>query len=301
MDELHSVLDDLHPDDMTDLSARATKARELVYSAELPVDLVDEILTAYRELGPDSPSVAVRSSATAEDLPDASFAGQHDTYLDVHGEAALVDAVRRCYASLFTDRAIHYRVDRGFDHFKVALSVGVMHMVRSDLACSGVMFTLDTESGFRDVVSVASAYGLGENVVQGAVDPDEFHVHKPTYRQGHRTVLRRQLGSKALTMVVGEQAPYQRADRRGGPAPLLHHRRRGARAGRPGAAASRSTTADPWTSSGPRTASTDSSTSCRPAPRPWPRSTLSPSWTGMRWAATAGCSSRAARSAAESP
>ena len=208
VDELHRVLDDLHPDDMTDLSARATKARELVYSAELPVELVDEILTAYRELGPDSPSVAVRSSATAEDLPDASFAGQHDTYLDVHGEAALVEAVRRCYASLFTDRAIHYRVDRGFDHFKVALSVGVMHMVRSDLACSGVMFTLDTESGFRDVVSVASAYGLGENVVQGAVDPDEFHVHKPTYLQGHRTVLRRQLGSKALTMVVGDRAPY---------------------------------------------------------------------------------------------
>ena len=207
LEELHAALDDLDPEDMDDLSERAARARELVYAAGLPADLREELLAAYRALGPDAPSVAVRSSATAEDLPDASFAGQHESYLDVHGEDALVDAVQHCFASLWTDRAIHYRVERGFDHFKVALSVGVMHMVRSDLASSGVMFTLDTESGFRDVVFVTSSYGLGENVVQGAVDPDEFFVHKPTYRQGHRVVLRRSLGSKAKTMVLGHLGP----------------------------------------------------------------------------------------------
>ena len=135
-----------------------------------------------REYGPDL-SVAVRSSATAEDLPDASFAGQHETYLNVRGPALLLDAVRRCQASLFTDRAISYRVDQGFDHFKVALSVGVQKMVRSDLASAGVMFSIDTETGFRDAVLVTGAWGLGENVVQGAVDPDEFYVLKPTCRQ----------------------------------------------------------------------------------------------------------------------
>ena len=125
----------------------------------------------------------MRSSATAEDLPTASFAGQQDTYLNVHGDENLLDACRRCFASLFTDRAIHYRVDQGFDHFKVALSIGIMKMVRSDLASSGVMFSLDTESGFRDVVFVTGAYGLGENVVQGAVDPDEYYVFKPTFER----------------------------------------------------------------------------------------------------------------------
>ena len=205
VDALHAALEGLHPDDMDDLAARASLARQLVSAAELPPDLVAEIVAAYRELG--GRSVAVRSSATAEDLPDASFAGQHDSYLAIQGEAALLDAVRRCFASLFTDRAIHYRVDRGFDHFKVALSVAVMGMVRSDLASSGVMFTLDTESGFRDVVFVTSAYGLGENIVQGAVDPDEFHVHKTTYRAGHQVVLRRRLGTKAKTMVVGDDGP----------------------------------------------------------------------------------------------
>ncbi|HEX5086383.1 MAG TPA: phosphoenolpyruvate synthase [Nocardioides sp.] len=207
MDALHAALDGLDPADVRDLAARAARAREIVYDAGLPADLKAEILTAYRGLGPDSPSVAVRSSATAEDLPDASFAGQHESYLGVVGEVDLLDAVRRCFASLFTDRAIHYRVDNGFDHFKVALSVGVMAMVRSDLASSGVMFTLDTESGFRDVVFVTSSYGLGENIVQGAVDPDEFYVHKPTYRAGHRSVLRRRLGTKKKTMVLGHLGP----------------------------------------------------------------------------------------------
>jgi len=143
----------------------------------------------------------VRSSATAEDLPTASFAGQQDTYLNISGDASLLDACRRCFASLFTDRAIHYRVDQGFDHFKVALSIGVMKMVRSDIASSGVMFSLDTETGFEDVVFITGAYGLGENVVQGNVEPDEFYVHKPTFELGYRAVIRRHLGGKNIRMV----------------------------------------------------------------------------------------------------
>ncbi|HEY9724350.1 MAG TPA: phosphoenolpyruvate synthase, partial [Oscillatoriaceae cyanobacterium] len=173
----------------------------------LPDALRAEILDAYRalvkEYGPTL-SVAVRSSATAEDLPSASFAGQHESYLNVRGEEALLDAVQRCFASLFTDRAIHYRLDQGFDHFEIALSVGVMKMVRSDLASSGVMFSLDTESGFRDVVFTTGAWGLGENVVQGTVDPDEFDVFKPTFEAGYRHVLRRKLGGKELKMVYAE-------------------------------------------------------------------------------------------------
>src|SRR5664280_655443 len=149
-----------------------------------------------------SSAVAVRSSATAEDLPTASFAGQQDTYLNIHGDESLLEACRRCFASLFTDRAIHYRIDQDFDHFAVGLSIGVMKMVRADISASGVFFSLDTESGFRDVVLVTGAYGLGENVVQGAVDPDEFYVHKPTFATGHRAVLRRLLGDKAVKMVL---------------------------------------------------------------------------------------------------
>jgi pyruvate, water dikinase len=149
-------------------------------------------------------SLAVRSSATAEDLPEASFAGAAETFLNITGEENLLDACRRCFASLFTDRSIHYRIDQGYDHFKVALSIGVMKMVRSDLASSGVMFTLDTESGFRDVVFITASYGLGENIVQGAVDPDEFYVHKPTYASGHRAVLRRLRGDKAVKMIFAE-------------------------------------------------------------------------------------------------
>ncbi len=152
------------------------------------------------QVGPD-PNVAVRSSATAEDLPTAIFAGQHDTYLNIRGEEMLIDAVKRCQASLFTDRAISYRTDQGFDHFKVSLSVAVMQTMRSDLASSGVMFGIDTESGHPDVVFITGAWGLGENVVQGAVDPDEFYVHKPTFRQGFRSALRRTLGDKQVRMV----------------------------------------------------------------------------------------------------
>ncbi len=222
--ELHAALDDLDVDDTGELARRGKRAREIVYGAGLPEDLTEEILGSYHALQQqygDDVTLAVRSSATAEDLPTASFAGQHETYLNIHGDASLLDACRRCFASLFLDRAIHYRVDQGFDHFKVGLSVGVMKMVRSDLASSGVMFSLDTESGFRDVVFVTGAYGLGENVVQGAVDPDEFYVHKPTFKAGHRAVLRRLLGDKAVKMVfvAGESkqttrnVPTPRADR----------------------------------------------------------------------------------------
>jgi pyruvate,water dikinase len=200
---LHALLDGLDPGDVADLARRAAQARDIVQGAALPPELESGILQAWRRLRDeygDQLTVAVRSSATAEDLPDASFAGQHESFLHVD-EAGLVDSVRRCFASLFTDRAIVYRMENGFDHFKVYLSVGVMKMVRSDLASAGVMFTLDTESGFRDVVFVTGAYGLGENVVQGAVDPDEFYVFKPLLRDGRRTVLRRTLGGKEIRMV----------------------------------------------------------------------------------------------------
>jgi pyruvate,water dikinase len=203
---LHALLDEFDKSDVADLARRGQAAREIVYRAELSQALRSQILDAYHalqeEYGPQL-SLAVRSSATAEDLPTASFAGQHETFLNVRGDEMLLDACRRCFASLFLDRAISYRIDQGFDHFKVALSVGVMKMVRSDLSSSGVIFTLDTESGFRDVVFVTGSYGLGENVVQGAVDPDEFYVHKPTFRAGHRVVLRRILGKKQLKMVYG--------------------------------------------------------------------------------------------------
>ncbi|MBL6987408.1 MAG: phosphoenolpyruvate synthase, partial [Methylobacter sp.] len=204
---LHQALDDLNPDDVADLAKRARKAREIIYAAPIPDDLEQQILAGFNQLKQqygDDLSVAVRSSATAEDLPTASFAGQQDTYLNIRGDQALLDSCKRCFASLFTDRAIHYRVDQGFDHFKLALSIGIMKMVRSDLDASGVMFSLDTESGFTDVVFITGAYGLGENVVQGAVDPDEFYVHKPTFEQGHRAVLRRNLGAKKIKMVYND-------------------------------------------------------------------------------------------------
>jgi pyruvate, water dikinase len=211
-DALHAELDDLDPDDVTALARKGKRAREIVYGAGIPDDLAAEIVDAYRMLQAEygeEVSLAVRSSATAEDLPTASFAGQQETFLNIKGSESLLDACRRCFASLFTDRAIHYRIDQGFDHFKVSLSIGIMKMVRSDLASSGVMFTIDTESGFSDVVFVTGAYGLGENVVQGAVDPDEFYVHKPTYLAGHRAVLRRLVGDKAVKMVFVEGGTKQ--------------------------------------------------------------------------------------------
>ena len=188
-DKLHQLLDGLDKTRVDVLAKCAAEAREIVFQATGTDRLRQEIAGAYRtledEYGTDV-AVAVRSSATAEDLPTASFAGQHESFLNVHGMEDLFDACRRCFASIFTDRAISYRTDNGFDHFKVALSVGVMKMVRADRASSGVAFTLDTESGFRDVVFVTGVYGLGENIVQGTVDPDEFYVHKPTFGQGYR-------------------------------------------------------------------------------------------------------------------
>lgn len=206
-EQLHALLDPLDSSDVSDLQTRAAAARDIVYRAGLPESLQAEILAGYAKLraeyGEDV-TLAVRSSATAEDLPEASFAGAHESFLNVSGEEALLDAVRRCYASLFTDRGMHYREEHGFGQFDVAQSVGVMKMVRSDLASSGVMFTLDTQSGFRDVIYITGAYGLGENVVQGAVDPDEFYVFKPTLQAGYETVLRRKLGSKDLRMVYDD-------------------------------------------------------------------------------------------------
>jgi pyruvate,water dikinase len=201
---LSSLLAGLDVADVEALAQAGAEARRIVYDASGGSALRAQILAAYRRLkarvGPDL-SVAVRSSATAEDLPTASFAGQHESFLHIRDAEALIEACRRCFASIFTDRAIVYRVNNGFDHAKVALSVAVMRMVRSDEAASGVIFTLDTESGFRDVVLVTGAYGLGENVVQGRVDPDEWCVHKPTFRQGFQRVLRRSLGAKQTRMV----------------------------------------------------------------------------------------------------
>lgn len=203
-DRLHQILDTVDKTHVDVLAKCAAKARAIVYEATGTDRLRHEIADAYRRLeseyGADV-AVAVRSSATAEDLPTASFAGQHESFLNIRGADDLFEACRRCFASIFTDRAICYRIDNGFDHFKVALSVGVMKMVRSDRASSGVTFTLDTESGFRDVVFITGVYGLGENIVQGTVDPDEFYVHKPTFRAGHRAVLSRSLGRKQMRMI----------------------------------------------------------------------------------------------------
>jgi pyruvate, water dikinase len=207
-DELHQLLDGLDKRKIKRLAATAAKAREIIYKAMDTAPLREQIVEAYRELERESGAgvaVAVRSSATAEDLPTASFAGQHESFLNVRGARDLFEACRRCFASIFTDRAISYRIDSGFDHFKVALSVAVMKMVRSDIGASGVIFTLDTESGFRDVVFVTGCYGLGETIVQGQVDPDEFYVHKPTLAQGFRCVLRRRLGAKQIRMIYGKR------------------------------------------------------------------------------------------------
>ena len=204
---LHRLLDGLDKRDVETLAKRAAQAREIVYQATATGPLREQVDRAYRRLEAEygvNVAVAVRSSATAEDLPSASFAGQHESFLNVSGADDLFEACRRCFASIFTDRAISYRVDNGFDHFKVALSVGVMKMVRADRAASGVTFTLDTESGFRDVVFVTGVYGLGENIVQGTVNPDEFYVHKPTFRAGHRVVLSRSLGHKQQRMIYAE-------------------------------------------------------------------------------------------------
>ena len=217
---LAALFDGLDTSDLTALQASGAAARQLLLNASLPPSLEEAIRWHYQQLCEECPgsamevaaaaaaavAVAVRSSATAEDLPEASFAGQQESFLNVQGADALLAACRRCYASLFTDRAISYRQINGFAHDAVALSIGVQTMVRSDLAASGVMFTIDTESGFREAVLLTAAYGLGENVVQGAVNPDEYLIFKPTLLQGHAPILSRRLGSKKLRMVYAETA-----------------------------------------------------------------------------------------------
>ncbi|MGD9888170.1 MAG: phosphoenolpyruvate synthase [Halothiobacillaceae bacterium] len=208
-EKIFSLLDALDIEDVVRLAEVGQTIREWLTHAELPEALSDEITRAYRQLCIDAGGmieVAVRSSATAEDLPNASFAGQQETYLNIRGEASLLETCKRVYASLFTDRAISYRTHQGFAHDKVALSIGVQRMVRSDMASSGVMFTLDTESGFRDAVLITAAWGLGENVVQGAVNPDEFLVFKPTLHDDLRPIIKRQLGSKAIRMIYTHDA-----------------------------------------------------------------------------------------------
>jgi pyruvate,water dikinase len=220
---IQALLEDLDYADMHELARRARRIRTLILRGRLPDELAGEILAAYHELeargGSGELEVAVRSSATSEDLPNASFAGQQETFLHVHGDHELLESVRKSLASLFTARAISYRHDMGFDHFKVALSVGVQRMVQAGSGSSGVIFTLDTESGFRDVVFLTAIWGLGENIVQGRVGPDEFYVHKPTLRQGFRPLIGKQLGAKELRLTYDESSrrlrnlPVLQADR----------------------------------------------------------------------------------------
>ena len=201
---VEELLAGLKTGDINQLQMRGAKIRAAILETEIPPSLREQIASAYHTLSGDAAepvAVAVRSSATAEDLPDASFAGAQETFLNVRGEDALLEACRRSYASLFTDRAISYRADKGFAHEKVGLSIGVQRMVRSDLGTSGVMFTLDTESGFRDAVLINAAYGLGENIVKGSVTPDEYCVFKTTLRKGFRPILQKIVGTKEIKMV----------------------------------------------------------------------------------------------------
>jgi pyruvate,water dikinase len=202
---IRDILADLDVDDISALVTAGSKIRQWIIETPLPEKLKTEISTAWDKMsGGKDISVAVRSSATAEDLPDASFAGQQETFLNVRGLEHLIEAIHHVFASLFNDRAIAYRVHQGFDHSLVALSAGIQYMVRSDLGAAGVIFTLDTESGFRDAVFITSSYGLGETIVQGAVNPDEFYVYKPTLESGHFPILRKNLGTKAIKMIYSD-------------------------------------------------------------------------------------------------
>ena len=207
-EKLETQLDGLNPDNVAQLQECGKHCREIIHECILPDDMVAQISNAYEalkvEYGEDV-TLAVRSSATAEDSPEASFAGQNDSYLNIFGLDALLDAYKRCLASNFTDRSLHYKYDNGFDYLKVYLSVVVMKMVRSDISESGVMFSIDSETGFKDVVFINAAYGLGENIVQGAIAPDSFYVHKPTFKKGYHAVLKRKLGNKALKMVFADE------------------------------------------------------------------------------------------------
>ena len=225
---------------MAELARVGADVRDWILAQPFPRAFESELREAYATLvagdpQPEFVSWAVRSSATAEDLPDASFAGQQETFLNISGIENILAAVRNVFASLYNDRAIAYRVHHGFDHHDVALSAGVQRMVRSDVGASGVLFTVDTESGFDRAVFITSSYGLGEAVVQGAVNPDEFYVYKPALRAGRPAILKRSVGEKAMKMVYAARAPRRREHRlhgrrRGGSRPVQHHRCRGRRA-----------------------------------------------------------------------
>ncbi len=210
--KIKEILSDLNTHDVHNIAERGEKIRNLIKKTPIPPELEEDIRKHYKEMEKrygKNVDVAVRSSATAEDLPDASFAGQQETYLNVRGEEELLERTRECFSSLFTNRAISYRTDKGFDHFSVYLSVGVQKMVRSDLASSGVMFSIDTESGFEDAVYITGAYGLGENVVQGAVNPDQFYVFKPTLKKGFKPIVEKKVGSKEQRMIYGDKGTTQ--------------------------------------------------------------------------------------------
>ena len=217
-DDIRRILRDLNIKDISNLEERGHKVRHTILKADFPKDLTKAILDNYREMEKmygKNCDVAVRSSATAEDLPDASFAGQQETFLNIRGDYALLEACKRCFASLFTNRAIVYREEKKFDHFKIGLSIAVQKMVRSDMATSGVMFSIDTETGFKNAVLINAAYGLGENVVQGAVNPDEFYVFKPTLKEDYKPIITKRLGAKQIKMIYslnGTKAPTHNVD-----------------------------------------------------------------------------------------
>jgi pyruvate,water dikinase len=211
-DEIKKILNDLNTSDLDNLMRKGREVREIITHAEFPPDLTQAIYTGYSKLSADfgqerldNVDVAIRSSATAEDLPDASFAGQQDTFLNIRGKRSVLDACRKCFGSLFTNRAISYRHDKGFDQFEVSLSIAVQKMVRSDSAYSGVIFSIDTETGFKDAVFITAAYGLGENVVQGVVNPDEYYVFKPTLKMGKRAIIGRKVGDRDIKMVYSAE------------------------------------------------------------------------------------------------
>ena len=204
-ERIKKTLSGLNTKNIKDLEKKGKAVRNLILNEKIPKKIQKNIIAQYRKLSikynRNNVDVAVRSSATAEDLPDASFAGQQESYLNITGEKNLIRACKECFASLFTDRAISYREEKGFDHFSVALSIGIQKMVRSDLASSGVMFSIDTESGFKDVVYITGIYGLGENIVQGAVNPDEFYVHKPTLKKGYNSIISKKIGDKSMKLI----------------------------------------------------------------------------------------------------
>src|SRR6185312_7403868 len=211
-EQLSALMNGIDRKNYSNLKDTAEKAQALIYEASLPENIVGDIQDYYNLLcdtyGKNT-DVAVRISATAEDLPSASFAGQHDSYLNIRGIASLLYAVRKCFASLFNERAIKYREDNNFEHMKVGLSVGVQKMVRSDMGSLGVGFTLEPESGFRDIVLITGSWGLGENVVQGIVNPDEFYVFKPTLKAGKNAIVNKKLGTKAKTMIYAANTDHQ--------------------------------------------------------------------------------------------